>query len=93
MVLYMSAVDYIRLDLRCPHCDLYLFGTRGTGTGDKAVFCSECRAGGSYEQIVEKKARLIPRFVSHRFVEKLLRHEAAAARPSLIRSIETDQHR
>jgi hypothetical protein len=88
----MSAVDYIRLDLKCPHCDLYLFGTRGTGTGDKAVFCSECRAGGSYEQIVEKKARLIPRFVSHRFVEKLLRHEPAAGRPSLRWSTEAERH-
>jgi hypothetical protein len=68
----MSTLDYLRLHLKCPDCDIPLFGTKETGSGDKVVFCSECRAGGSYEQIVDNRARLIPRFVHRQFVEKLL---------------------
>jgi hypothetical protein len=74
----MSTLGYICLDLKCPTCDLNLFGTGEPASGEKAVFCSECRAGGSYEQIVEKRARLIPRFVSRQFVEKALRDPVAS---------------
>jgi hypothetical protein len=73
----VGAVDFIQLDLKCPDCGLNLVGTNETVSGDRAVFCSECRAGGSYDQIVEKRARLIPRFVSRQFVEKYLLHSLA----------------
>ena len=76
-----QAGDFIQLDLKCPNCGLNLVGTKETVSGDKAVFCSECGAGGSYAQIVEKRARLIPRFVSRQFVEKYLLHAPAANRP------------
>jgi hypothetical protein len=69
----MRALDHIRLDFKCPNCDLYLFGTKETPSEDGVVFCSECRAGGSYEQIVEKRSRLLARFVSRNFVEEFFR--------------------
>ena len=78
-----GAVDCLLLDIKCPDCDIYLFGTKGTGSGDQVVFCSECRAGGSYEQIVDNRARLIPRFVHRQFVEKLLQQSGPLSEENL----------
>jgi hypothetical protein len=69
----MGALDYLRLDLKCPDCDLYLFGAKETVSGNEVVFCTECRAGGGYEEIVKNRGRLTPRFVSRQFVNEFLR--------------------
>jgi hypothetical protein len=79
----MSTPNYLRLQLKCPDCDVYLFGTNGTASGDKAVFCAECHAGGSYEQIVVNRARLIPRFVHRQYVERLLRPTGPLSKDNL----------
>lgn len=71
MLQFMGALDYLS-DIKCPKCGLNLFGAQDAVSGVRMLFCTECRAGGWYEEIAEKGRSPTSEFVSREFVEDFL---------------------
>jgi hypothetical protein len=68
----MGALNYLS-DIKCPKCGLHLFGAHDAISGEKILFCTECRSGGRHQEITEEGRSLTGEFVSRQFVEDFLR--------------------
>lgn len=67
----MTISDHLTSD-RCPNCKVYLFRAKDAVSGE-IVFCSECLAGGSYKEVVEKRGGLASGYVTRQRVDDFLR--------------------
>jgi hypothetical protein len=69
----MATLDYVMLDVQCPKCRVGLFGAKDSVSGNKIVFCTECRSGGDFEQILKNGRVMTGEFITRQFADDFVR--------------------